>query len=100
MNDWLSKFTIGIPSPKQEPKTPTEMRLAIQQASRDSSLIRRCLDHGRYYGLSGEDTYVALAYYALRELERLYQANTNMLMTQYFPSRIVPPEEKQETKPL
>jgi hypothetical protein len=73
MKDLLLRITLGIPAPKNEPTSVNEMRLAIGEASRDSTLVNRCLMNARYQGLSGEDTYVGLAYYALRELERLWK---------------------------
>jgi hypothetical protein len=72
-NDWKMEITLGIPDPDEEPKSVNEMRVAILEASHDSSLIARSMHPARYLGLSGEDTYVSLAYYALRELERLWK---------------------------
>ena len=49
------------------------MRKAIFFGQWDSSLIRACLDRAAHAGLSGEETYVLLAYQALISLEGFYQ---------------------------
>lgn len=46
---------------------PNDMRIALDRISRDNSQVRSILDHCRYNGLSGEDTYVILAYELLKE---------------------------------
>lgn len=86
---WNEKITLGLAKPEQEPKDVRDMRKAILDASRDSSLIRNALDSGRYMGLSGEDTYTMLAYYALRELERHWQLNMDHLNAMPSPRMIV-----------
>jgi hypothetical protein len=49
------------------------MRCAIEQeAARDGSLVGECLDTARVRGLSGEDTYVFLAYQILLRLEETH----------------------------
>jgi hypothetical protein len=73
MKDWMIHIRLGIDAPEKELASVNEMRLAIAEASRDSSLIARCVSHAQYMGLSGEDKYVVLAYHALRELERLWK---------------------------
>ncbi len=75
MCDWNTRITLGIEAPKQLANTTDEMRRAIREASRHSALIKNSLESGRYNGLSGEDTYVLLAYHALIELERHWQMN-------------------------
>lgn len=91
---WNDKISIGIATPKQEPKDVREMRKAILDASRDSALIRNALDSQRYMGLSGEDTYTVLAYYALRELERHWQVNMAHLNMMPSPSVILRDADK------
>jgi len=49
------------------------MRKAITFGQRDSSLINRCLRVAEHNGLSGEETYVLLAYNALCQLEDFWQ---------------------------
>ncbi len=66
-------IVLGIEEPERSPTNPTEARQAILQASRDSVLIRRCLNHATAMGLSGEDTYVWIAYWALRELQHQHE---------------------------
>jgi len=73
MSNSLLSITLGIPTPEKEPTSANEMRQAILEASHDSALINNCLSHAAYSGMSGEDKYAGLAYYALRELERLWK---------------------------
>lgn len=87
-------IALGIPAPAQQPTSVNEMRVAIERAGRDSSLIRRCLDQGQYLGWSGEDKYAALAYYALLELERLWRVNVQFVNACPSPGAFVRPEVK------
>jgi hypothetical protein len=73
------KMQFGIKKPQDEPKSVDEMRRAINEAGRDSSLIRQVLATAQYQGMSGEDKYAMLAYYALLQLEEHYQANMEWL---------------------
>jgi hypothetical protein len=82
-------MTYGLPKPEKEPLTVNEMRLAIDRGWRDSAIIGNCLNRARYNGSSGEDTYVLLAYYALRELEKFYQMNMDWMNLQPDPQKIV-----------
>jgi hypothetical protein len=88
MNEF--RMSLGIPKPEKEPASIDEMRQVIDRAGRDSSLIHNALTAAQYKGMSGEDKYVLLAYSALRELERHYQANVDWLMTHPQPGIIVP----------
>jgi len=67
--------------PIKDNDVPTfdQMREAIYQGSRDSHLIRGSLDAARYRGLSGEDTYVLLAYQALIHLESVHKRLMRMV---------------------
>lgn len=49
------------------------MRKAITFGQRDSSLINRCMQVAAHNGLSGEETYVLLAYHALVQLEGMWE---------------------------
>jgi len=51
----------------EKAETPNEMREALYRISMDNAQVRNILDHARYNGLSGEDTYVILAYELLKE---------------------------------
>ena len=51
----------------KEANTPDEMRKAFFAISHDNYQVRGVLDHAKYSGLSGEDTYVILAYNLLSE---------------------------------
>lgn len=57
-------------------------------------LLWNALDSQRYMGLSGEDTYTVLAYYALRELERHWQVNMAHLNMMPSPSVILRDADK------
>jgi hypothetical protein len=77
-NEWEYRMRMGIAKPKTAEQINVEseingMRLAILKGSRDSPLIRSCLDIARYAGLSGEDTFALLAYHALVQLETYFQ---------------------------
>ena len=62
---WLVK-----PEAPQDAESVAVMRRAIEQdGARRGSLIGECLDAARARGLSGEETYVFLAYQALLRLE-------------------------------
>ena len=70
-------FEVRMGLPKQEVKYNdfNAMREAIQLGARDSGLIHNCLTSAQRAGLSGEDTYVLLAFHALRMLEDFWQKN-------------------------
>lgn len=53
--------------PLEDAHTPDEMRRALLEFSRNDPLVHKVLNAGRHQGLSGEDTYVLLAYNALKE---------------------------------
>lgn len=84
----FNEISLGIATPKAEPESLDEMRQAIDRAGQGSYVIRSTMDAARYRGLSGEDTYVTLAYYALRELERHYRLNMKWLNTHPMPAHI------------
>jgi hypothetical protein len=89
---------LGIePNKGDNPPSMDEMRRAIDHASRHSHLIRGALDAARYRGLSGEDTYVLLAYHALVTLEDTHKRLMKMVSLTPMPSIImkesdVPPD--------
>src|ERR1700719_346277 len=66
---WLVK-----PEAPQDAESVAVMRRAIEQdGAREGSLIGECLDAARARGLSGEETYVFLAYQALLRLEETHE---------------------------
>ena len=66
---WLVK-----PEAPQDAESVAVMRRAIEQdGARGGSLIGECLDAARARGLSGEETYVFLAYQALLRLEETHE---------------------------
>ena len=80
-------------SERKEVETPDGMRRAIFKASRDSALIRHVEDMARIRGLSGEDKYVYLAYYALVQLERMNEMNLKFLNSHPYPGVLLSPSE-------
>ena len=69
MFDLNWRMQAGILKPEKQPANLDEMRKAIFEASRNSAMIRNALMSADYQGLSGDDRYVQLAYYALRDLQ-------------------------------
>jgi hypothetical protein len=66
---WLVK-----PEAPQDAERVAVMRRAIEQdGAREGGLIGECLDAARARGLSGEETYVFLAYQALLRLEETHE---------------------------
>ena len=66
---WLVK-----PEAPQDAESVAVMRRAIEKdGAREGSLIGECLDAARARGLSGEETYVFLAYQALLRLEETHE---------------------------
>ena len=66
---WLVK-----PQAPQDAESVAVMRRAIEQdGAREGSLIGECLEAARARGLSGEETYVFLAYQALLRLEETHE---------------------------
>lgn len=85
----FDKIRMGIAKPENEPASVDEMRQAIDRAGRDSSVIRSAMDAARYRGMSGEDTYVMVAYYALRQLEQQWQMNMEWVNCTPNPSALL-----------
>lgn len=85
--EWTVK--LGIPPQKEGPKDVREMRQIIDRAGRDCVIINRSECTARHLGLSGEDKYTLLAYYALLELHRLHEANMRWLMLQPLPAIVI-----------
>ena len=78
-NDWMVNLHFGIPPQEQEPKDMREMRQIIDRAGRDCMIINRSECTARHLGLSGEDKYTLLAYYALLEVHRLSKIHMRWL---------------------
>lgn len=83
--NWNTRIRLGIPAPEaaedisEQPSSVDAMRRAIEKASHDSGFILRALHSARIQGFSGEDTYVLLAYHALRLLEDAHQREQHYL---------------------
>jgi len=76
---------LGLPEPETaagviEAGTIDGMRAAIRRGSYDSALIRASLMAAEHRGLSGEDTYVMLAYHALIALEKASSQVSKLMM--------------------
>lgn len=91
MNTWkqLDPFR-----PLDEATNPTDMRAAIERARMHSPIVRQALDSCRMHGMSAEDTYTVLSYYALQALagaqSRLLNFEVNAPLPMYIPSDQVP----------
>lgn len=70
--DW--KLEVRTAEELEEIQTATGVRKRLALASRNMPLITQVLRMAEYQGLSGEDTYVYLAYHALVSLEKSQQA--------------------------
>jgi hypothetical protein len=66
------------------------MRKAITFGQRDSSLINRCLRIAEANGLSGEETYVLLAYNALLQLEDFWRDRLKLAVLDINPPTMQP----------
>jgi len=83
---------LGLRKSEKEVTDLNEMRQEIQRAARDSVLIRNAFMRAEHTGMSGEDKYVLLAYYALKELQVHYQRNMDWLMLTPSPFVIKSPD--------
>lgn len=70
--------------------TPAGMRRAIFEAATHSSLIRNALYAADLRGMSAEDRYTFLAYYALRQLQDTSDELLKVLRTMPAPWKDVP----------
>jgi len=52
----------------REANSPEEMRAEISRLRREGVLVRSVMDMADYRGLSAEDRFTVLAYYALKDL--------------------------------
>lgn len=98
MSDILDlHITMGLKKPEtaaevNKQATLDGMRAAIERGQRDSALIRNALYTARAQGWSGEDTYVFLAYHALRMLEDQWESNLEWSRLSPVPPRLVKKE--------
>lgn len=60
----------------KETTSPADMRAEIFRLRRELPVVRAVMDTADFNGLSAEDRYTMLAYYALRDYARVH----NMLM--------------------
>lgn len=77
----------------EQAKTPSGMRQRIFYAAYSDPLIGRVLDLARRNGLSGEDTYVLLAYHALCVKQRYEADRLEDLQTQVNPPLLINKKE-------
>lgn len=85
---------LGI-EPIKDSEVPSldDMRKAIAHGGLDSHLIRGTLNSARYRGLSGEDTYVLLAYQALIHLESTHKRLMKMVSLTPMPPIVMREED-------
>jgi hypothetical protein len=84
---WLVK-----PEAPQDAESVTVMRRAIEQdGAREGSLIAECLNAARARRLSGEETYVFLAYQALLRLAETHERHIYLSDIAPFPESVPRP---------
>lgn len=91
MTDFNSKaWQFNTPeAPKPDLATPQEMRAELERVGHRDVLVRRVDDMARYTGLSGEDKYVVLAYYALIERAHYLKLAIKRCNTTLYPPVVV-----------
>lgn len=72
-------------APLTEANTPTKMRMAIEEASMHSAIVRQSLTAARHAGMSTEDTYTLLAYHALQSLLGTQRRMLELMQLQPLP---------------
>jgi len=77
----------------QDATTPREMRAEIFRLLRHDPLIRSVMDTADYNGMAAEDRYTLLAYYALKERNRLREMVLEQAMLRPPPPFLVPKEQ-------
>lgn len=101
MMDYHIKIGIERPDGQQpgDPRDMNRLRREIQQAMRDSALVRNVMYAADYEGLNAEDRYTLLAYEALVALETNWKQVIRGRMLDNHPpfivSSAVNPSEKQ-----
>lgn len=70
---------------------PEEMRAEISRLRRHDPMVQQVMDMADYRGLSAEDRYSALSYYALRMLLAAHQQALDDAMTRPIPPILVTP---------
>lgn len=70
------------------------MRKAITFGQRDSTIINQCLRVAEHHGLSGEETYVMLAYHALVQLQGFWEERLKLAMLDIRTSTFMKPENQ------
>lgn len=89
--DWPGMFPEqGIPKPTTEPVSVDEMRQAIRRAYRDDHTIHAVFQQADFKGMSGEDRYAMLAYYALRRVRDLEAINLRWVNSHPMPPLVQP----------
>lgn len=68
-----------------------EMRAEIFRLSRNDAMVRQVMDMANHRGLSAEDRFTALAYYALRERSLLQKVILDDAMIRPAPPMVLPP---------
>jgi hypothetical protein len=71
--DWLE--------PVREAFTPSEMRTELVRLRRNSPIVQKVMDSADYTGLSSEDRYTMLAYYAMKALVQAQQQVYDYVVT-------------------
>lgn len=77
-----------------EASEPAAMRAAIEKAGRQVPVVRQSLDMSRFRGLSAEDTYSVLSYYALQQMLAVQRTLYEQAITAPLPTYVVLREPK------
>lgn len=64
---------MNVSDQMEKAKTPDEMRAKISRLRFDNPMVATVMDMADIRGLSAEDRYTVLAYYALRELIMMHK---------------------------
>jgi len=81
----------------REATTPNEMRSEIARLSRFNHLVRKSFDYADFAGLSAEDRYTVLSYYALDALVKTQNAMHEYLVTTPRTQFVMPADSKVAT---
>lgn len=76
----------------KEATTPDEIRSEIFRLRRNDPMVRAVMDMADYKGMSAEDRYAVLAYYALRERAVLKQTVLDDALMRPMPPIILTPK--------
>lgn len=89
--DFLKGIQTGLRVQPGALPNPEQMREIIHKQRWDSGIVNRVLEAGEHQGLNPIDTYTALAYYALVQLEETTKHMLDLAASMPRPSMIMKP---------